>query len=899
MIGNLGYSIAIIIAISFPSISQAEPDKKEIQISEDSFIVLIAKLGNATLFEELFGYLYNDSVLVPFSLIVEALEFPIEINPVEGLADGWFLEENRRFSLNIGADEVFIEGQKQDLPGNLPTILKDDDIFVDIRLLEQWFPLKVQFSFNDLALFFHPQEPLPIQQRLSRKERREKQKKRKIKELDLPYLNLSRSWLSWPSTDFTFDMDLQPSTSGHWLPGIHYSTSLDMSLLTLDSKWFVSGSTDALLSNARASFSHPEFGSGWLKNTRLSFGDMNSPSTSHVASSKDGIGLELTNTTPEISNRFNQITLEDNIPPGWEIELYRNNQLLDFREVGEDGRYRFEDIDLLFGENIFRLVSYGPQGQIREKYKRYRIGQNMTPPHELHYRFAWNQTSTNLLPITASGTQPDSQNNEDQSHRYYADLQWGTNDWLTLIGRWNWLTLGDEKQGNNFVTLGARTFFLNSYLEWDTTVHMDSVTLSSSSANRIHLKTQFNKIQADLQYDYYNNFSSETISSLTKSISKLTSKLHGPLNLSIIGLPTVRWQWSNQVEQHSDNQFGMNSNLQTATNIGGLSLSNSLVFSGSEHWSRIDSAGGALLFGGRLHEAVRSRGSLSYQLGPEFYFNTLSLDADTRLNDDLSFGVNASYDLNGEEEAKYGLSLKKNIHHENFSLGVNLGHDKSGFNIGLGLLFSFGRQNGNWKTSNERMTGQGSIVARSFIDQNNNGKYDLDKDDLVGKVRYKVNGFEHKTKSDAKGEALLNGLSLSKTSNITIIPDSLPDPFIAPAHPGVAIKANLGYVPTIDFPLVNTGEIDGSIYILNNGKPQAIKADLQLVDKKGKIIQEVRSAYDGFYLFSYVPMGKYQIRVTPKLADRLHPESIKLIDVEIKPGEEFLNGMDMLLKLAN
>ena len=38
-------------------------------------------------------------------------------------------------------------------------------------------------------------------------------------------------------------------------------------------------------------------------------------------------------------------------PPGWEIELYNNNELIDFGEVPGDGLYFFEDVVLGYGNN--------------------------------------------------------------------------------------------------------------------------------------------------------------------------------------------------------------------------------------------------------------------------------------------------------------------------------------------------------------------------------------------------------------------------------------------------------------------------------------------------------------------------------------------------------------------
>jgi len=52
---------------------------------------------------------------------------------------------------------------------------------------------------------------------------------------------------------------------------------------------------------------------------------------------------------------------------GYEVEIYRNNALVGFQYADPRGRYVFSDIPLLFGENAFRVLLYGPQGQFGEK----------------------------------------------------------------------------------------------------------------------------------------------------------------------------------------------------------------------------------------------------------------------------------------------------------------------------------------------------------------------------------------------------------------------------------------------------------------------------------------------------------------------------------------------------
>ena len=57
-----------------------------------------------------------------------------------------------------------------------------------------------------------------------------------------------------------------------------------------------------------------------------------------------------------------------------------------------------------------------------------------------------------------------------------------------------------------------------------------------------------------------------------------------------------------------------------------------------------------------------------------------------------------------------------------------------------------------------------------------------------------------------------------------------------------------GKVQIIDFPVVMTGEVDGTIFLTNEGKTSGIgNALIELVAPDGQVIATARSASDGYY----------------------------------------------------
>ena len=63
-----------------------------------------------------------------------------------------------------------------------------------------------------------------------------------------------------------------------------------------------------------------------------------------------GRGASVTNRPLVPQSAFGRTRFEGDLPSGWDAEIYRNGELLAFAKPTGDQRYRFEDVELLYGE---------------------------------------------------------------------------------------------------------------------------------------------------------------------------------------------------------------------------------------------------------------------------------------------------------------------------------------------------------------------------------------------------------------------------------------------------------------------------------------------------------------------------------------------------------------------
>ena len=142
------------------------------------------------------------------------------------------------------------------------------------------------------------------------------------------------------------------------------------------------------------------------------------------------------------------------LPPGWSVELYRNNELLDYIPSSDNGLYQFDDVPLLFGTNYFRLIFYGPQGQVQEENYRYTLDRTLTRPGKHQYRF---QTSQG----------------EEFGYRSLLQYEHGFSKSISLAANLasipldkRYVTTKPEEQ-HNYMTAGVRGFFKSMFYRVD------------------------------------------------------------------------------------------------------------------------------------------------------------------------------------------------------------------------------------------------------------------------------------------------------------------------------------------------------------------------------------------------------------------------------------------------
>jgi hypothetical protein len=119
-----------------------------------------------------------------------------------------------------------------------------------------------------------------------------------------------------------------------------------------------------------------------------------------------------------------------------------------------------------------------------------------------------------------------------------------------------------------------------------------------------------------------------------------------------------------------------------------------------------------------------------------------------------------------------------------------------------------------------------------------------------------------------------------------------------PGIPGLRVIPRGGHVAQVDLPVVIHSEINGTAYRQSGGKRAAAPGlRLELRDAQGRPVQSLRSAYDGFFTFTNLPPGTYQLAVAPGGALPPGATLPPPRTLELSPQGTLLDGVDLTVTI--
>jgi hypothetical protein len=575
------------------------------------------------------------------------------------------------------------------------------------------------------------------------------------------------------------------------------------------------------------------------------------------------IGVQLTNTPTTYRRSFGSYTLSDRTEPGWIVELYVNNVLVDYVKADASGFFTFQ-IPLVYGNSLVKLKFFGPWGEERILQKNIIVPYNFLPAKILEYSISGGIVEDTL-----------------KSRFSRANVNYGATRNLTIGGGVEYLSS---------VTSQPFMPYLNASLRITNNLLVSGEYALGVRAKGILSYRLPSNLQLDLNYTWYDkdqksifyNYREERKATLSVPIKIGKINTFQRVALYQIILPSSKYitgEWL-----ISASLFGVNTNLTTY----------------------------ALLLP-EVKPYLYSDLSLSVRLPARFIFmpqvqygytDNKIFSAKAKLEKYVfKHGyINLSYEQNFSNNMKLAeLGFRYDFSFAQTGASVRQYNDKTSFTeYARGSLIN-DRKTKYLGTDNRPNVGRGGISVVPFLDLNENGKKDPGEPRAYGLNLYSNGG--HIEKSDRDTTIRILGLEPYTNCFIELDPNSFENVSWRLQKQTYSVAVDPEILKLVEIPVSVAGEATGYVLLENREKKTGQgRVIVSFFDSNLNRVGITLTEEDGYYSYFGLTSGHYSVRIDTSQLRKLEMiSSPEILQFSIANGidGDIADGLDFVLKLIH
>jgi hypothetical protein len=841
--------------------------------------------------QDIYSVKNNGRLMISLSDFFLALDFPIKVNAKAGTAQGWIGNEAQVFDLDLNKQTLTLVKQTVNVkPDEIDNT--GDDILVTADALQAWLGLEFNYDLSALELSITASGSLPIEEAFIRSQKGSRRNDPNAGS-KLPVIEPEYGYASIPYLDTDLGINVYQSPGNRRTHDEEWSTLMSGDYAGFNTNAYFSG-TDIkpFLNTARVTMRKEDPRGnllGPIGATSYKFGDVNAVSGTMIGSGSQERGFTLNNAPLNRDTTKTYTEIKGDSHPGWDVELYRNDAYLDIRHVDTDGRYDFGKVDLNIGLNDFKLIFYSPQGQKIEEHKIVNVDSSMLGQSDGRYAISLTQNGRSVysrVPQTGDGV---------GGPHFAASYDFGIKNVGTLSS-----TISSDNDS------GTRRTFVETGLAsaWNETLLNSTIALDTSNAaygSILTARRNFGKQSGRLEYDHYSEGFNAGTPAGASIKDTYNASLSGPLAQRLYFLKNLNYSLNGGYSEAYSGDSGLGGSATLTTGIGSVVLNAGIQYSTSSSPSNpstgtvgttTDSSTANFGLRGAMFGGGWRLGA-QYEILPKKQLTSADAEYTHSLAENLDSTTTFTYEpLTKLKTIAVGLNwitpkvvISPRIQYdntENVVASVN-----AHFGITADPYLSNIQLTGNY------VTGNGGVMARIFQDNNGNGIFD-DGDKLLKDANIVAIQGQQSAASNEDGIAFIPGLPKNILTDIVVDAGSSEAAYGLSLFKGVAILPHPGAVTKLDFPIVESSEIDGQAeYTDEQGKPESARGlRVSLTAPDGKLQKYANAESDGYWSMSVVEPGIYYLTAA---GDETNPGYFIPRMMELKPDGTTLFGQSVKL----
>lgn len=798
---------------------------------------------------------YEPAVYLPVAEVFAFIRLKVESVPESLVLAGYILNEEKRFTIDGTMRSVDFDGASRQLKKD-EIIVYEGRVYLRSDLYGEIFGLHCNFNFRDLVINLVTDYELPAVRDAKRERAR-----RALKNLDAPVhfdrRVESRGDIIQPGM-IDWSLGALRDTAGR--PVLSYAVDFGGELLGGALTGTLKGKNDSVALAGTFPLQWKYVDNDFAPARQIILGSV--PVSLPEPVRGQAAGIHLTNRSTINRTVYGTWVIEDRTEPNWTVELYVDNNLVDFTEADEAGQYRFT-IPLRYGATSVVLKFYGPWGEERSLEKEVRVPFVFLPQGEVEYG------------LTAGVL-------DDGETRLFARAG-------GEAGLMNGLTLGGGVLAVQASSTLGESFhpFANGSLRLADNLFLSGEvfpTLGGNATLNWNVSGAFN-MEAEYRRETQDAGTGEK-----DIVERRALGLSAPVSLGLVrGNAMMR-----VVNSVSRAGVIYEADATYTTRLFGLPV----TLSGRAGWSGRDSLRATMMETG-IRTTLRPFRMTSIRPSVEFDWRVrratnLRVELEQKVFDGLWLGGTVVRDLIASQTTvQAGLRLDLSFARASFSAS----RDARGTMIGAGAGGSIA-----WDTDAGRLLAErrssldkGALTLRPFLDLNGNDVRDADEP-LVPDIGLAVPGGSLRRCADSTIRVL--NLIPHRPYILTVNEAGLPDISWKAKYHTWEVTARPNRFQTIDIPVVVVGEINGRVYRKQDGKGMA-GLIVRFEQTDGDFRDSTITFDDGEYFYLGLPPGHYAVSLDEEQSRvlGLEPEQSRF-EFEVRAGREgdFIDGVDFLLK---